>query len=158
MAIVFAIWFIPILLWSVMSDICSVGFYVRERERAARPWSSYLSMKLPVILSEYDSRENNTPLHLSLHLAPYLQASLHPQPDNMSDTESGRGKERKKERKMQQCRKGWRESVRGSKMNISGSNSIREAQRIKTRKQSLKILVLLIKLYLPQTTHLLCEN
>lgn len=43
-------------------------------------------------------------------------------------------------------------------MYISGSNSIREAQRVKTRKQSLKILALLIKLYLPQTTHLLCEN
>lgn len=69
-----------------------------ERVRAARAWSSYLSMKLPVILSEYDSRENNTPLHLSLHLAPYLQASLHPQPDSMSDRESGREKVIKKER------------------------------------------------------------
>lgn len=56
-------------------------------------------MKLPVILSKYDSRENNTPFHLSIHLAPYLQASLHPQPDNMSDRESGQKKVRKIEGK-----------------------------------------------------------
>ncbi len=132
------------------------------RERAARPWSSYLSMKLPVILSEYDSRENNTPLHL----APYLQAPLHPLPDNMSDRDSGQEKVRKKDAAVSERLKGKceRKDKRRSRilqskiMYISGSNSIREAQRVKTRKQSLKILVLLIQLYLPQTIHLLCEN